>query len=479
MKLLSLVIALSFSFTSAAHRYVCNGILANGKERNDKCGVCDDAHAARWANPNIPVVVGEKTLPKGLNLSQWNEVINKSLSAWNDISGSNLKFLRVGNNNPRQFGTNETLHEIFWITDREEWRRLVGVGEIGTLGATLPRYTCSAEISEREIFDADLALNGMEHINWQVECEDDDCISIQTTLVHELGHFFGLDHPCLMCSSSIMSARAGFDLMYPVQDDITGLRTLYPDGSKGGFGTPCGKNEDCGPEFFCQKGEHNSYCSMNCRSDDDCEIGALCRDEGGIKTCTFIGEMVLEDRKLGESCNRLPCEEPLVCAGALENEYYCFEKCRQSSDCKSPEACVSLRADLSLCVDLREKGESCDGKRLCSEGLFCVIDEQGGLCHEGCGKSSLEAKGCGVGELCKNFEKEDVELCVLANSSLALEDNSSGFLEPPPKDLGRQGTMAEEMPFGCSSGPNNLDLLLILLPLWALHLVIRSRKIFK
>lgn len=50
-----------FSF---AYRFICNGLLANGVERSDSCGPCDEAHAPRWSNPNIKVLIGDKIRPK-------------------------------------------------------------------------------------------------------------------------------------------------------------------------------------------------------------------------------------------------------------------------------------------------------------------------------------------------------------------------------------------------------------------------------
>ncbi|MCA9508611.1 MAG: matrixin family metalloprotease, partial [Myxococcales bacterium] len=266
-----LFVVLLFASISQAHRYVCNGILANGDERWDTCGPCDDKNAARWPNPNIPVVVDNKSLPGGIDKKEWMGVVDDSFSAWNDISGSSLRFFQVDKEIRRDFGQNEMLHEIFWVNNSEEWRRLVGVGEFGTLGATLPRYRCGGKLgSKRQIFDADLALNAMPYINWKVKCEDDDCISIQTTLVHELGHFVGLDHPCLACSTSIMSARAVFDLMYPVLDDISGLQILYPDIQTGGFGSQCIYTSDCKDGFECIASNGSKYCTAQCSNDDDC-----------------------------------------------------------------------------------------------------------------------------------------------------------------------------------------------------------------
>src|SRR5580692_3652229 len=141
---------------SYGYRFICNGVLANGEERTDdsaECGVCDAQHAARWSNPSIEVIVDYSKTPRNISESDWRSIVQKSFAAWENVSGSSLRFVERDDKNPRAFGANDRVHEIFWITDRQEWRKLVGSGEFGTLGATLPRYECDGQGS-REIYDA-------------------------------------------------------------------------------------------------------------------------------------------------------------------------------------------------------------------------------------------------------------------------------------------------------------------------------------
>lgn len=442
---------LCLSLTMNAHRYVCNGILASGEERTDSCGVCDDEHAARWANPNIPVVVDDSPLPAGISKADWAGVVNDSLKAWNDIKGSSLRFVQIEGENRRDFGKDEALHEIFWVKDKEEWRRLVGVGEFGTLGATLPRYSCGGTLgSKRRIFDADLVLNGMSHINWQVRCEDDDdCISIQTTLVHELGHFFGLDHPCLLCSTSIMSARAGFDLMFPVDDDISGVKILYPEVQSGGFGSPCAITSECLEGFECVNSKGNHYCSYECESDKDCDPSAICQENGGKRLCALIGEASGDGRALGENCSRVPCSDSFMCVGAMEEEYFCVLPCQQDSDCMTGESCVILQDSSHVCVMVKKNGETCSVKTLCDRDSLCVVNENGeSLCRQSC-TSHNAAVECQRGEYC-SYLKSGESVCLPFDESLSLEDQSSGFNSAPSKPgLGREGKKAQNTG-GCS-----------------------------
>jgi hypothetical protein len=343
------------SFSVKSYRFVCNGMLANGESRSDECGKCDDETAARWENSNVAVVTDDAGLPETISKDEWRQIIDESIAAWNNIPGSSFNFLDVGESNLREFGANESVHEIFWINTKEEWNILVGGGELGTLGATMPRYLCKPNSDgPRKIFDADLVLNGLPHINWQLDCDDDDCIDPRTTLVHELGHFFGLDHPCLSCSSSIMSARAGFDLILPVFDDIEGVTVLYPsENFESGFGTKCEQNEDCSSQQCITQGAAK-YCSDNCSNDIDCTFGGLCTNYlEESKVCMFPDGESAGGRLEGESCVKAPCVEGLICAGPSEEQYFCFATCSSNDQCEESKSCFEIELNISICLEFR------------------------------------------------------------------------------------------------------------------------------
>lgn len=413
------VLLLLVADTLLAYRFVCNGVLASGEERGDECGVCDEKSAARWENPNIPVVVGESPLPKGLKRDDWLAIVDSSFKAW-EIEGSSLRFISIDGENMREFGANESLHEIFWITDKNEWRKLVGSGEFGTLGATLPSYICGDDESGRIILDADLVLNGIGYINWKKDCNSEDCMSIQTTLVHELGHFFGLDHEFVFSAKSIMSARAGFDLLYPLYDDMEGIRALYPNGEKGGFGFSCKKDSDCSLGNSCITDGDNQYCSNKCDSDSNCDHGAVCEKNDDKKSCTFINALRAHGKKQGESCTRVPCAESMICAGIADPFYYCFDSCESDADCKD-QKCVTLDDGASLCVTIRSLGEPCDHKELCQDDLFCVFDNPlTGICRAPC------SLGCKLNESCQMLDEGEA-ICLPSHNNLKLDDAADNF----------------------------------------------------
>ena len=76
------------------------------------------------------------------------------------------------------------------------------------------------------LVDADIALNGVDYV-WSMG-DTDVHTDLQTILVHEIGHYFGLDH------SEVPGAVMGVDYQQETrvhtlqQDDIDGLAYLYP-----------------------------------------------------------------------------------------------------------------------------------------------------------------------------------------------------------------------------------------------------------
>lgn len=448
----------SYALQIHSYAFVCNGVLADGTMRHDSCGVCNEHTAARWPNPNVPVIVDYETVPKGLKKSEWRDVIKMSFAAWNQISGSNFRFIPLEAPSRREFGASEAFHEIYWITDVHEWRRVVGTGEMGTYGATVPKYTCGqGEDNKRVIVDSDMVLNGLKHINWQMNCNKEDCISPQTTVVHELGHFLGLDHPCLSCSTSVMSARASFDLKYPMLDDMQGLRVLYPGDQEKGFGSLCTKDEDCLGSQFCLKDKNINYCTNTCTNDQDCEQGALCQEKQGTSFCAFINA---GSKVEGENCTRVPCVDPLVCAGPSFENSFCFAPCTNGQACAWGQECIVLKDDnVSICVTIKQKGELCFDSQLCDRHLYCVSDsENAGVCREQCGTVNALTTGCPSGETCEIIEGR-YEIC-MPSGELSLTDNSDAF-GPDRVFLGREN-MHTPRKSGCQSfSSNNLSLVLI------------------
>jgi hypothetical protein len=429
-----LLVTLIFFLTSAAqaYKFTCNSIDAHGIVDSDKCEVaCDDEKAARWVPADIEVRIDLAVRPAGIAESMWKEVALSSLESWNNVSGADFRLRHGGSSVNRGFGNDPKYHEIFWVTDAEEWRTKVGAGEKGTLGATLSPYFCPTNLRvHREMYDGDLMMNGSESFHWKASCQERDCQSIRSTLTHELGHLAGLGHPCTLCSNSIMTAKAGFHIEYPMFDDQQAMRTLYPGTATGTLGSPCDQNFACQNEYNCITQEDTKYCSRVCSAEAPCPSGYACAEH----MCQFASGRLSGTVGVGESCKTKYCEANLVCAGSDGTEHrFCYIGCTKSGGCRNGETCLSLEGekDQGVCTHVGKLDESCHWKDPCDDQLICVIEKNKGFCRKPCFLNQKNT--CAQGEICRDLGqgkgacwRERSDIAVPPPATPPITDKNSG-----------------------------------------------------
>jgi len=182
------------------------------------------------------------------------DVVHRSFKRWTDQTCSDLEF--------RDVGLTDQKHE-FDASNASLNRNAVSVlsaeAEIAALMAARKwssRSMVAAAITSHstttgEIIDADILLNDVD-FDFVVADEVANCVAgditvqdLENTLVHEIGHVFGLDHvDDPEATMYRMAEGCETKKRDPAQDDVNGLCTVYPVG---------------GPTATCQPPPNNDY----------------------------------------------------------------------------------------------------------------------------------------------------------------------------------------------------------------------------
>jgi len=189
---------------------------------------------------HLPIVVN--SFPSSFGV--WTPEDQYQMSKWNYYGGE----FRVLTSPTGMFGWPDNSWDLAGWPDSATLQRVYGSGwSTGTLGVTFFRFDGS-----NYLLEADIAMN--PSYSWTL---DDDwvwngssAISFRQTLLHELGHMWGLDHQFEYLS--IMNYEQMHYRAYaiPFTDDAEAIRARYPDHAVG--------HTDLGVYLFYSSG-HQSW----------------------------------------------------------------------------------------------------------------------------------------------------------------------------------------------------------------------------
>ncbi|MBS1149681.1 MAG: hypothetical protein H6Q89_1379 [Myxococcaceae bacterium] len=275
----------------------------------------------------------------------------------------------------------DNLNSVGWLTGSSfAWGA-------STLGITFTQYFPATG----QLDEADLAMNN--NVTWSDLCGGAfNAFDYESVLLHESGHFLGLDH-----SSSAVS------VMYPTvangqckralqAPDITDVCTVYP-GATGSQGSPCSTNANCTPTGrVCKSaaGTTAGICTTVCTT-QTCLTGYTCQNAqgGGMACLPQLGAADLcKFCSSGANCSTGQC----VTDGS--GHFFCSATCTSAAACGNGYSCISTTAG-GLCAPNAACTNQCTGtgQSTCAVGYTCL----NGLCDP----TGNPGDHCELSEFCK------------------------------------------------------------------------------
>jgi hypothetical protein len=284
-------------------------------------------YVVRWANPKVPIEVGDpgcKDIADGSDLA----AIRAAMKEWTDIDCSNLELNDVGTtsstSNVITDNSTDGRNVLVWINDNQ-W-------EFGqyVLGVTAPVYD-----GYGRIYEADTIFNGYLQRWTTLGSRGQNMgrrIDVNSVALHELGHFFGLQHVLNSTNTSDP------ETMQPAVDQFFRTRILTPDDQAGACflypqGGPhkCTNIDDC-PMVVNQNNQGEEYYTgqLACGSDGTC-AGLQALPQGTIA----IGEKCTSD---------LECKNGLFCQSTSVQKF-CTQSCdpNNASSCPATFSCLGYQ----------------------------------------------------------------------------------------------------------------------------------------
>ncbi|MCB9729174.1 MAG: matrixin family metalloprotease [Deltaproteobacteria bacterium] len=380
-----------------------------------------------------------------LSTSVCLDELRKSFAAWN-TSCTKLKFSDQGTSSSKQlvpigYSTNGK-NELAFI-ENSAWNFGSQV-----LGVTSPVFS-----SDGTIIEADIAFNGYLQ-SWKTSGANYST-DVRNVAVHEIGHFFGLQHVLGGYNPNSPPTMAPFADPFmksrtPEADDLAGICFLYPagsfscssdtdcplvvddnaqgaeyyvgqvpcqaNGSCGGFSTQlptgsgalgdvCASDFDCTSKYFCQPLSGSSgACAQDCSpSASNCPSGFACypyQNQPSAGVC-LKGGGGGATKAIGEACaNSAECQSQLCVSGSTGA--FCRQACSGASGCPTGQTCSPLPStSIGACTDAtpvtpkKELGETCQSQTECASNL-CASDGASFRCTQPC----TTVLQCGQGQAC-------------------------------------------------------------------------------
>ncbi len=286
--------------------------------------------------------------------------------------------------------------------------------------ATLALTTTTFTTSTGEIVDADMEINN--NLDWS-DTSAAGTYDVESTVLHEAGHFLGLDHtPGNALSVMYPTIAQGTTKRSLAPTDTTDLCTVYP-GAAGSQGSICLTSTECTGGRVCEgaDGASSKICTADCTgpTDTSCPTGYTCQGSSSGYAClTQLGSNDLcQFCTTGSDCATGVCvtdRKSLWCSASCSNDDQCGSgfKCDTSNFCVPNTSCTnqctgSGQANCAVgfecvggtCVPTGKLGDRCEVLGLCAACTTCVsdaVDTSIAYCRACCDGQASDGfcKGC-------------------------------------------------------------------------------------
>lgn len=140
------------------------------------------------------------------------QAIQAAADTWTNVSGADFEFTYGGPSTATDKSSNDK-NEIMWKDE----------GDTGTLATTWYWYWTSS----KEIFEADMVIN--DYYRWDTsDLPANNEFDLQSVALHEFGHYLHLGHDSNPGAMMYYSISAGSLKRTLHQNDIDGIRFIYP-----------------------------------------------------------------------------------------------------------------------------------------------------------------------------------------------------------------------------------------------------------